>query len=104
MKEEMENMRTEMCFSIKEDLFLMIIKEIQFDSSRERALKEVIEQARGVIQKEKEVKNLTMKQNEIKVKCIQKLIPLLYMDQSHKVMVELQKFIFKKRREKILTL
>jgi hypothetical protein len=61
VKDYMENMRRDICFAIKENLFMTVSKEAQYESGRARAVSKVIEQARGVIKKEKDVKNLMMK-------------------------------------------
>ena len=61
MKDQMENMMREMSLAIKDDLFVMLSKEAQYESSKVRAVSEVIGRAREVILKEKEIKNLMMK-------------------------------------------
>lgn len=51
----------EMSLAIKDDLFVMLSKEAQYESSKVRAVSEVIGRAREVILKEKEIKNLMIK-------------------------------------------
>ena len=56
VKNAMESTRKEICQAIKEDLFRRIDKEADYESGREKAVKEAIKEARGVIEMENESK------------------------------------------------
>jgi hypothetical protein len=50
----MESKRTEMCQAIREELFLRLGIEAEYESGRESAIRESVEKARGIIKKENE--------------------------------------------------
>jgi hypothetical protein len=54
VKDAMESMTREMCQAIKEELFLRLGIESEYESGRESAIREAIVKARRVIKKENE--------------------------------------------------
>jgi hypothetical protein len=52
VKDAMESKRREMCKAIEKELFLRLGNEADYESGRERAVREAIEKARGVLVKE----------------------------------------------------
>jgi hypothetical protein len=76
---------------IKEKIFMKIGEEAarQYESSRQIAIREALEIANEVKQKENEDKRIQIKCNEIKEQCINDIFSLLFKAFSQSVMVDI---------------
>jgi polyphosphate kinase len=90
LKDSIQNIRIKMCGVIKGKTFMKLSEEVerQYESSRERAMREALETAIEVRQKENEDR-IRKKCNEIKEQVNKKLIQLLYKASSQSVMVDI---------------